>query len=206
MPISRRSLPVIVLILFLLLTLILTGCGQSKTQGNISSNQTTNNSSPTPGSTPNNSQTPASDTSSISTGSVEKKITLYFPASDANGLVPVERTVKMNDQEIIKTMFEELSNPPAGLDKALPNGTRLLDAHVENGVATLNLSQEFRKNFNGGSAGEQMVLFSIIDTLTTLPNVQSVQFLLEGEKKAAILHETDTSTPLKRNESLIIKQ
>ena len=113
----------------------------------------------------------------------------------------------MKNKEIIKAMFKELETPPSGLEKPLPKGTTLLSATVSaDGVANLDLSSEFQKNFGGGSASEQMTMYSIVNTLTTLPNVKSVQFLLNGKKEDGILESLETSKPLKRNESLIIKK
>lgn len=134
------------------------------------------------------------------------KLTLYFPNSEATGLVAAERTITVTDEEVIKAMFKELANPPAGLEKPLPEGTTLLSASVSNdGIASLNLSKEFQKNFKGGSAGEQMTIYSIVNTLTTLPNVHSVQFLLEGKKLDGILGNLATDTPLKADNSLNVK-
>jgi len=113
----------------------------------------------------------------------------------------------VKNKEVIKAMFKELETPPSGLEKPLPKGTTLLSATVSaDGVATLDLSSEFQKNFGGGSAGEQMTMYSIVDTLTTLPNVKSVQFLLNGKKMDGMLESIESSKPLKRNESLIIKK
>ncbi|MDP4126985.1 MAG: GerMN domain-containing protein [Bacillota bacterium] len=135
------------------------------------------------------------------------KLTLYFPNSDATGLVATDRTVTLNDEEIIKAMFKELTTPPSGLEKPLPQGTTLLSASVStDGVATISLSKEFQKNFKGGSAGEQMTIYSIVNTLTTLSNVHGVQFLLEGKKLDGILGNLATDTPLKRNERIIVKR
>ncbi|MCO5385636.1 MAG: GerMN domain-containing protein [Desulfosporosinus sp.] len=92
------------------------------------------------------------------------------------------------------------------MEKPLPSGTTLLEATVStDGIATINLSKEFQKNFGGGSSGEQMTMYSIVNTLTTLSNVHSVQFLLDGVKHDGILGHLDTRDPIKRNESLIIK-
>ncbi|KJR49426.1 Spore germination protein [Desulfosporosinus sp. I2] len=133
-------------------------------------------------------------------------LTLYYPNSQATGLIAAKRTVEVTDQEIINAMFRELAVPPVGLEKLLPPGTKLLSASVNtDGMATINLSQEFQKNFGGGSAEEQLTLYSIVNTLTTLPNVHSVQFLLEGQMHPGILGHIDTSEPLKRNERLILK-
>ena len=194
----RRSLSSLVLSIFCLLLAggFLTGCNTAKTQTvKPSDSPTTTTQTP-----------PATDTPTPTPATQSVKITLYFPNSDATGLIPTNRTVEVKDQEVIKAMFTELATPPSGLEKPLPSGTKLLDATVSaDGIATINLSTEFQKNFGGGSAGEQMTVYSIVNTLTTLPNVHSVQFLLAGEKHDGILGHLDTRDPIKRNESLIIK-
>lgn len=133
-------------------------------------------------------------------------LTLYYPNAEATGLISANRTVEVTDQEIIKAIFNELAVPPSGLEKPLPQGTSLLSASVSaDGIATIDLSQEFQTNFNGGSAGEQMTLYSIVNSLTALPNVDSVQFLIAGDNHYGILGHIDTSTPLKPDEGLILK-
>ncbi len=181
--------------LSLSLVLSISGCGQAKTSVNPPEKSNTTDSS---------TQTPKDSNNTPTVHPVS--LTLYFPTPDADGLAKVERSVNITDGAMIKAIFSELQNPPSGLDKVLPEGTQLLGATVKDGVATLNLSKEFRKNFNGGSTGEQMILFSIIDSLTSLSNVQSVQFLLEGKPQEAILGHLDTTEPLKRNEKIILKQ
>lgn len=186
-------------IISILLTItFLTGCNSTKTQQAQSSNNPPSNtaSTTTPSTSENTTQSSAPQT---------VKITLYFPNADASGLVPVDRTVQVSDQEVIKTMFNELASPPSGLEKPLPTGTILRSATVKDSVATLDLSSEFQKNFHGGSAGELMTMYSIVNTITTLPNVHSVQFLLEGKKLDGILGNLDTSSPISRNDSLISK-
>lgn len=202
-----------------LFSVILSGCGNAKTQANTTS--------PTPEQTQPSEIAPSEEDSSKNTATQQDsqvdlpmqtpsnnstttsssvKATLYFPTSDAVGLVPVERTLTLTNQDRIQALFLELNNPPSGLVKPLPEGTRLLGAQVKDGVATLNLSQSFKNNFVGGATGEQMILHSIVNTLTSQSDIQSVQFLLEGQKTIAILGEIDTSTPIERNESLIIQQ
>lgn len=134
------------------------------------------------------------------------KLVLYYPNAEATGLIAANRTVEVTNQEIIKAIFNELAVPPSGLEKPLPQGTTLLGATVSaDGLATIDLSQEFQTNFNGGSAGEQMTLYSIVNSLTALPNVDSVQFLIAGAVHDGILGHIDTSGPVTPNEDLILK-
>lgn len=134
------------------------------------------------------------------------KLVLYYPNAEATGLIAANRTVEVTDQEIIKAIINELAVPPSGLEKPLPRGTTLLGATVSaDGLATIDLSQEFQTNFNGGSAGEQMTLYSIVNSLTALPNVDSVQLLIAGDIHHGILGHIDTSGPITPDESLILK-
>ena len=185
----------------LLVGVFLTGCTSTKAQTEKSVNTTTKASETSPV-----SSTPSAPVTPVAPTQESVKLTLYFPNADASGLIATERTVVVKDSAVIKSMFEELKTPPKGMEKPLPEGTTLLGAIVsKEGVATIDLSSDFKKNFAGGSTGEQMTMYSIVNTLTTLPSVTSVQFLLDGKKLDGILGNLDTSTPLKRNESLIRK-
>lgn len=64
----------------------------------------------------------------------------------------------------------------------IPNGTKLIGASVKNGVATLNFNENFEFNSYGveGCIGQ---LMQIVYTATEFSTVNSVQFLIEGEKK-----------------------
>lgn len=64
----------------------------------------------------------------------------------------------------------------------IPEESRLLSASVKDKVATLNFSEEFEFNRYGveGYIGQ---LMQIVYTATTFPTVDSVQFLIEGQRK-----------------------
>lgn len=151
-------------------------------------------------------------TSAVPTGQnnpaivTEKKIiTVYFGNSDADAVVPEKREVSVKTGEALeKIVFEELQNGPASgnLYPVIPNETRLLSVHTQNGICTLDLSKEFVDNNIGGTAGEAMTLYSIINSLTELPGVEKVQFLIEGQKRDVYTHSV-FNEPFSRNESLI---
>lgn len=190
-------------LILLLSALLLSGCSLFKSSSSTpedSSAEAVSGNVENQNALPNSSAAENPQSPSVSE---QIKLTIYFPTPDGDGLVAVNRTVTVTNNDRIQAIFQELSNPPSGSYNPLPKGTKLLSSAIQNGVATLNLSKEFQKNFTGGSAGEEMTYFSIVNSLTSLPNIESVQFLLEGEKLDAILGNYATTKPMKRNTSLI---
>ena len=49
-----------------------------------------------------------------------------------------------------------------------------------------------------------MTVYSIVNSLTELPSVKKVQFLIEGEKREVYLHMA-FDTPIERDEEMITK-
>ena len=81
----------------------------------------------------------------------------------------------------------------------MSDGTRLLGASVRNGVATLNFSSEFEFN-RYGIEGLRGQLQQIVYTATAFQTVESVQFLIDGEKKEYLGSEgVWIGTPLRRS-------
>ena len=62
----------------------------------------------------------------------------------------------------------------------LPDGTKINAISVMNGTATLDLSSEFINQEPDEDA--VLVIYSVVNSLTSLPNVSKVQFLVDGEK------------------------
>lgn len=157
---------------------------------------------------------PVSDPKNTSLGAtnqepVEKKtITLYYGNSSADGVVAEKREVEISkDTQIERVVFEELQKKPKTqeLYATIPEGTKLIAVATEGGICTLNLSKEFVDNSPGGSAGELMTLYSIINTLTELQGIEKVQFLIEGQKQEAYIHAV-FDEPFERNEDIIKTQ
>ncbi|NLP14926.1 MAG: sporulation protein [Clostridium sp.] len=168
------------------------------------SNPTASNSSPQN----TNAAVMPESTKSADQDPVEKRnITLYFANSNADKVVAEKREVEISqDTQIERLVFEELQKDPrsADLHSAIPERTRLLSASTENGMCTLDLSREFVDNHPGGSAGELMTLYSIINTMTELSGIDKVQFLIEGQKLETYIHAV-FNEPFGRNQDIIGK-
>lgn len=115
---------------------------------------------------------------------------ICFVIIDSDGSVSrkmVKRSLTQSDVPLTASINSLLAGPTpaeAGKDcmSLIPKGTKLLGASVKNGVATLNFSEEFEYNSVGveGYIGQ---LMQIVYTATEFKTVQSVQFIVNGEKK-----------------------
>ncbi len=66
-----------------------------------------------------------------------------------------------------------------GLASAVPTGTRLLGVKLADGLATVDVSQEFASG--GGTLSLQARLAQVVFTATQFDNVERVNFLMDGD-------------------------
>lgn len=101
----------------------------------------------------------------------------YIPKSEA------EKSVNHKAEIIVN---ELISGPKVqGLNKTIPDGTKLKSKiKVDGGVATVDMSKEFKEKHSGGKAEEKMTIFSIVNSLTELKEISKVKFLINGKTTA----------------------
>ncbi len=130
-------------------------------------------------------------------------VTLYFSDSNAEKLVAEQRTIRKTPA-VASAIIRELMKGPQERDlfPTLPRTMKLLGVKMSGRTAVVNLSQ-VRKSGIGGTAAEMMIVYSIVDSLTELPNVKNVQFLVDGRRSAYLLDAFDITKPVERDESLI---
>lgn len=81
----------------------------------------------------------------------------------------------------------------------IPQGTKLMSARVDNGIAYLSFSEDFEFN-TLGAEGYMGQLMQIVYTASNFSTVKSVQFLVEGEKKDYLGSEGQwIGSPLSKN-------
>ena len=117
-------------------------------------------------------------------------VKLWFVQIDSDGSVSrreVSRQLSKNSSPLASAIDSLLAGPQLaeknkGCMTLIPAGTKLLNASVKNGVALLSFSEEFEYNTYGveGYLGQ---LQQIVYTATAFSTVNSVQFLLDGQKK-----------------------
>lgn len=135
------------------------------------------------------------------------QLQLCFVEIDGDGSVTrkiVKRSVPKNNSPLTVAINELLKGPSVSSSSEkncmslIPNGTKLLSAKVTDGVAYLNFNDNFDIN-PYGVEGYVNQLMQIVYTATSFSTVNSVQFLIEGEKREYLGSEGQwIGTPLSR--------
>lgn len=153
------------------------------------------------------SEKPAENVQKIKPVAETANAQLCFVIIDSDGSVSrqiVTRQLPKSDSPLSDAIKALLSGPTAG-EKAkkcmslIPAGTKLLSANVKNGIATLNFSEEFEYNPVGveGYIGQ---LMQIVYTATSFTTVNSVQFIVEGQREEYLGSEGEwIGSPLSRS-------
>ena len=188
------------LVLWLMMLLLLVaGCGntvQKATTDSLQAPNVKNNQ------TSSDTVKPGKTTESVASGNM--RLTLYFPTKDALYLQSEEVVTKYNDRPAT-TAIELLIKGPKNkeLVNVFPANTKLRGINVKNGVAYVDFSNALLKNSQGGSSAENLMVASIVNTLTEFENIEKVQILVQGKVVDTLWGHVDVSEPLSRSEKII---
>ena len=137
---------------------------------------------------------------------------LYFggPTNMDGALVPEVRQLpglgSMNKTEAVGALVSALLAGPGQasiLQPTVPAGVVIRSVAMSGDVAVVDFSSEFIANHWGGSAAEEMTIYSIVNTLTELPYVKAVKILVEGQPIGALSGHLDLEHALQRNTSMV---
>lgn len=137
-------------------------------------------------------------------GSVEKYITLYFASSDGTKLVKENRKVHYNTNiSMEKMVMEELIDGPKNPKTlaTVPSETKVITVSVVNGICYVNLSDGFKKQ--NPEIKEEVVLYSIVNSMTELAGVTKVQISINGDTKGKLRYTYELSKMYESNQKLI---
>ena len=131
----------------------------------------------------------------------EREATLFFADPNASSLQPEKRFICLEKgaRDDAVALLEELAKGPQleGLSPTIPAETRVLNAFNMNDTLVLDFSQELQTNHSGGSAGELITVYSIVNTMTAnLRGVKKVQILVEGQEVESLAGHLDLARPL----------
>lgn len=113
-----------------------------------------------------------------------RRLRLYFTDEQGRYLISEYHSLSLDeDSSLERYVLEELLRGPndPSLRSVLPAGTRLLSCQTENGLCTVDLSEEFLLGKPEDALGERLAIYSIVNSLGALANVESVQLLCQGQ-------------------------
>lgn len=131
-------------------------------------------------------------------------VTLYFGDRNAEYLYPEIRKIA-KPANLAEAIVRELIKGPERSDliRTVPAETELLSIEIKDGTAYVNFSDEIQTRHPGGTTGESFTVNSIVNSLTELPEIKQVVFLVEGQRIETLAGHLDLTEPLGRVESVI---
>lgn len=137
--------------------------------------------------------------------SVKETLTLYFADEGGTTLKKQTREIHYSSNiSLEKLVIEQLIEGPKGrkLKETLPSTTRLINISVVDGICYLNFDSTFRNGINN-ELTEDVVLYSIVNSLTSLATVDKVQISINGENEGNLLYNYKLSEMYEFNEKLV---
>lgn len=187
---------ILAIVLTVLCMALLAGCDEQSKAGSGSSQAVTSGSS---------------GSSAVSSTAGQKAATMdisvYYPDVNATGLVAVTKTVKAQEADKYQAAVEALlaGTDDKKLTAVFPKKAKLRKVSVSGGVAKVDFDKNLISGFVGGSTGEEMLVGSLVNTLTEFSEIKKVQILVEGKEIDSLSGHLDLSRPVERMPELIKK-
>ncbi|MBN1629832.1 MAG: GerMN domain-containing protein, partial [Thermoleophilia bacterium] len=183
---SARAAGLLSILLVAALALVMAGCGAN---GEVGDGGTVSTTAPAPITTTTNTtdtveETTTTAVSQTTTTVAEDTMAVRVYFSSGEKICATTREIPKTLEVGAASMRALLEGPTdaeeeAGMVSNIPEGTTFLGLDVADGVATVDLSQEYSSG--GGSLSMFMRLAQVVFTLTQFPTVEGVNFKLDGE-------------------------
>lgn len=142
-------------------------------------------------------------------------IRLYFANEDNTKLKLEIRYVdtaeaKKSTSSLASAIVNELIKGPSSdtvSKRTVPAEAKLRTPVSINGkVATVDMSKEFKTKHSGGKDAEKMTIYSIVNSLTELEDIEKVKFTIDGKVQKEYMGNFKFDAMFPRSTQLIIKE
>jgi len=220
------QLIIIGVILIIIITLFTSGCsvGSSTDNSNIQDENTKQNSDQTiedtsiaaesTGNTESSSNEESSTSQETSATSEEtennnssnEEVTINVYYADQNGEYLIGETrILSGGSKYVDAISEMMKEPiDSSLVKLIPESTKINSVTVKEGMAKVDLSKNFVDDRFVSESMDILLIYSIVNTLTEFPDVNSVEFYIDGAR-LGVLGQLDLQDPSFRRIDLIKK-
>ena len=116
-------------------------------------------------------------------------VSLYFYNENTKSLVPEGRLIDVKElvDKPYDKLMELLMQGPNNreLSKTIPEGTKVNKIELKGDTLYIDFSKEFVDNHEGGEEKEKATIYSIVNTMTNLTEINSIKILINGEENKA---------------------
>lgn len=130
----------------------------------------------------------------------ERTAKLFLPAADTDKLTPCSRDLRISEAESMEELVAQavLDSLPVYTERA-----KVLSAQISEGICTLDLSEAFYGNEPADSVEGMLIIYSLVNSLCRLNNVDSLIICVEGQTVVSY-GGYRASWPLSPRDSLIM--
>lgn len=141
-------------------------------------------------------------------------VSLYFGDEQQTKLVKELRYIDIKEAKkganaLASAIVKELiAGPKAnGLTSVLPTGVKLrAPVTIDARVATVDLTKEFIDNHPGGKTMEELTVYSIVDSLTEMKEIERVKIIINGKETKNFKGNLTLNSDFPRNEAIINRE
>lgn len=113
----------------------------------------------------------------------EREVKVFFSDEEGQFLYDYTYIYTVGGEDIIEQYVMDVLlgvKPPDGAVSYIPR-TEVNDVYVEDEICTVDFSADFYEGRPDSPVTERVVIYSIVNTLTSIAGINSVQFLIDGE-------------------------
>ena len=211
------QLIIVGVILIIIITLFASGCsldsstassniGQTVEDTSIAAESTGNTESSSTEDSGTSQETSATSEETENNNSSNEEVTINVYYSDQTGEYLIgEARILSGNSKYVDAISEMMKEPiDSSLVKLIPESTKINSVTVKDGMANVDLSKNFVDDRFVSDTIDILLIYSIVNTLTEFPDVNSVEFYIDGVS-LEIFGQLDVKGPLFRRSDLIKK-
>jgi len=211
------QLVIIGVILIIIITLFASGCsldsstassniGQTVEDTSIAAESTGNTESSSTEDSGTSQETSATSEETENNNSSNEEVTINVYYCDQTGEYLIgEARILSGGSKYVDAISEMMKEPiDSSLVKLIPESTKINSVTVKDGMANVDLSKNFVDDRFVSDTIDILLIYSIVNTLTEFPDVNSVEFYIDGVS-LEIFGQLDVKGPLFRRSDLIKK-
>lgn len=133
------------------------------------------------------------------------QVRIYFPKATEKILGSEYHTISFDDENSAeRAILDTLLQGPTSnsLKRGFPFGTIVLSVYTQDGICTVSLSGISPDDGSLKSDEAKLAVYSIVNSLTSLAGIKSVQILIDG-KQVQSIWDFSILSPLSKDESII---